>query len=118
MRLETQAGDALTLAAAAKRSAESSRPNYALVLLDWACACVVIPAQIALSLVGLPGRAVSGCWHAAKRVLIGRKVAPQQRSKSKSASKGKAGAGSSGVYRQGGGLMSQRRSEVRNGDGR
>lgn len=116
MRLETQAGDALALAAAATRSAESRRPNYALVLLDWACACVVVPARIALSLVGLPGRAVSECWLGAKRMLIGRKPAPQQRSKSKS-SKGKARAGSSGVYRQGGGLVSQRRSEVRNGDG-
>ncbi|KAF9250481.1 hypothetical protein DTO006G1_5293 [Penicillium roqueforti] len=116
VRLETQAGDALALAAAATRSAESRRPNYALVLLDWACACVVVPARIALSLVGLPGRAVSECWLGAKRMLIGRKPAPQQRSKSKS-SKGKARAGSSGVYRQGGGLVSQRRSEVRNGDG-
>lgn len=124
MRLETQASDAIALAAAAKRSAESRRPNYALVLLDWACACVVVPAQIALSLGSLPGRAVAGCWDAAMRMLPGRKVAPQQRLKSKSGSKGKAGsgpgperAGSSGVYRQGGGLAPQRRSGVRNGDG-
>ena len=126
MRLETQAGDAIALAAAAKRSAESRRPNYALVLLDWACACVVVPAQIALSLGSLPGRAVAGCWDAAMRMLPGRKIAPQQRSMSKSGSKGKAGAGpgprperagSSGEYRQGGGLATQRRSGVKNGDG-
>ncbi|CAP98851.1 hypothetical protein E8E15_007352 [Penicillium rubens] len=128
VRLETQAGDAIALAAAAKRAAESRRPNYALVLLDWACACIVVPAQIALSLVSLPGRAVSGCWDAARRMLMGRKVAPQQRSKSRSGLKGKAGAGagagagaagagSSGGYRQGGGLVSQRRSGVRDGDG-
>ncbi|KAJ5602985.1 hypothetical protein N7537_005941 [Penicillium hordei] len=124
VRLETQAGDAIALAAAAKRSAESRRPNYALVLLDWACACVVVPTQIALSLGSLPGRAVAGCWDAAMRMLPGRKVVPQQRSKSKSGPKGKAGAGpgperagSSGVYRQGGGLAPQRRSGVRNGDG-
>ncbi|CAG8203315.1 unnamed protein product [Penicillium nalgiovense] len=124
VRLETQAGDAIALAAAAKRSAESRRPNYALVLLDWACACIVIPVQIALSLVSLPGRAVSGCWDAARRMLMGRKIAPQQRPKSRSGLKGKAGAGagaagagSSGGYRQGGGLVSQRRSGVRDGDG-
>lgn len=128
MRLETQAADAIALAAAAKRSAESRRPNYALVLLDWACACIVVPAQIALSLVSLPGRALSGCWDAARRMLIERKVGPQQRSKPRSSSKGKAGAGAgagpgavgvgaSGAYRQGGGLASQRRPGVRNGDG-
>ncbi|KAJ6132382.1 hypothetical protein N7471_007597 [Penicillium samsonianum] len=128
VRLETQAADAIALAAAAKRSAESRRPNYALVLLDWACACIVVPAQIALSLVSLPGRALSGCWDAARRMLIERKVGPQQRSKPRSSSKGKAGAGAgagagavgvgaSGAYRQGGGLASQRRPGVRNGDG-
>ncbi|KAJ5360367.1 hypothetical protein N7517_009558 [Penicillium concentricum] len=127
-RLETKAADAIALAAAAQRSAESRRPNYALVLLDWACACVVIPVQIALSVSGLPGRAVSECWDAASRMLMGRKVRlqPQPRSKSKSGSKGKTvagpgpggeGTGSSGAYRQGGGLASQRRSGARNGDG-
>ncbi|KAJ5470441.1 hypothetical protein N7530_007798 [Penicillium desertorum] len=128
VRLETQAGDAIALAAAANRAVESRRPNYALVLLDWVCACVVVPAQIALSLASLPGRAVSGCWDAARRMLMRRKVAPQQKSKSRSGLKGKAGvgagagagaagAGSSGGYRQGGGLVSQRRSGVRDGDG-
>ncbi|KGO77939.1 hypothetical protein PITC_024670 [Penicillium italicum] len=124
--LETQAGDAIALAAAAKRSAESRRPNYALVLLDWACACVVVPAQIALSVGSLPGRAAAGCWDAVMRMLPGRKLAPQQRSKSKSGSKGKVvagaggrteGAGSSSVYRQSGGLAPQRRSGVKNRDG-
>ncbi|KGO36061.1 hypothetical protein PEX1_010180 [Penicillium expansum] len=126
VRLETQAGDALALAAAAKRSAESRRPNYALVLLDWACACVVVPAQIVLSVGSLPGRAVAGCWDAVKRMLPGWKVVPHQRLKSKSGSKGKVvagpggraeGAGSSSMYRQSGGLAPQRRSGVRNGDG-
>ncbi|KAJ5199100.1 hypothetical protein N7491_000337 [Penicillium cf. griseofulvum] len=123
-RLETNAADALALAAAAQRLAESRRPNYALVLLDWACACIVVPAQIALSVGALPGRAVSGCWDAARRMLIGRRVRPQPRSKSKSELKGKAGAGgvgegvgSSGAYRQGGGMAPQRRSGMRNEDG-
>ncbi|CAG8899661.1 unnamed protein product [Penicillium egyptiacum] len=119
VRLETQSGDAIALAAAAKRSAESRCPNYALVLLDWACACIVVPAQIVLSVGSLPGHAVSVTWDAARRMLMGRKVGPQQRSKSKSGLKGKAGAGAgagaagagpSGGYRQGGGLVSQRRS--------
>ncbi|KAJ5512592.1 hypothetical protein N7463_002144 [Penicillium fimorum] len=128
-RLETKAADAIALAAAAQRSVESRRSNYVLVLLDWACACVVVPVQIALSVSGLPGRAVSGCWDAARRMLMGREVRlrpqSQPRSKSKSGSKGKTGTGaggekmgSSGVYRQGGGLAPpQRRSGVRNGDG-
>ncbi|OQE40372.1 hypothetical protein PENCOP_c006G08900 [Penicillium coprophilum] len=127
--LETKAADAFTLAAAAQRSAESRRPNHALVLLDWACACIVVPAQIALSVVGWPGRVVSGWWDAVRRMLMGRKVRvqpqPQPRSKSKSGSKGKTGSGSggegvvglSGAYRQGGGLAAlQRRPGVRNGD--
>ncbi|KAJ5165112.1 uncharacterized protein N7500_006942 [Penicillium coprophilum] len=127
--LETKAADAFTLAAAAQRSAESRRPNYALVLLDWACACIVVPAQIALSVLGWPGRVVSGWWDAVRRIVMGRKVRvqpqPQQRSKSKSGSKGKTGSGSggegvelSGAYRQSGGLAAlQRRPGMRNGDG-
>ncbi|EKV12407.1 hypothetical protein PDIG_32860 [Penicillium digitatum PHI26] len=124
-RLETQASDAIALAAAAKRSTESQRPNYALVLLDWACACVIVPARSALLVGSLPGRAVAGCWDAAKRMLPGRKVVPQQRSKSRSGLKGKVvaraggraeGAGSSNVYWEGGALGPQRRSGVRNGN--
>jgi hypothetical protein len=115
--LEAQTADAIALAAAAQRSAASRRPNYALVLLDWACGCVVVPAQIALSVVGLPGRALAGCMDALKRRLPDQKGGSQLRSRPKSGSKGKAAAGSSGVYRQNGGSTAQRRSMARNGDG-
>lgn len=117
--LEAQTADAIALAADVQRASAARRPNYALILLDWACACIVVPAQIALSVLSLPGRAVSGCLDAVKRVLAGRKDSPQPRLKSKSGQKGKAGAagaGSSAVYRQSGGLTPQRRSVAVNGD--
>ncbi|KAJ5562619.1 hypothetical protein N7461_001380 [Penicillium sp. DV-2018c] len=133
--LESQTADALALAASAQRSATSRRPNYALVLLDWACACVVVPAQLVWSVIGLPGRAVAGCVDAVLRWLRlpgwkGRSQQGQRRSRPKSDLKGKAvvgsgsgfgsgsGSGSAGGYRLGGGgLNPQRRSTMRNGDG-
>ncbi|KAJ5146023.1 uncharacterized protein N7515_000587 [Penicillium bovifimosum] len=111
--LEAQTADALTLAAAARRSATSRRRNYALVLLDWACACVVVPAQIAWSVVSLPGWVLAGCMDAVKRRLPWKDA--QSRSRPKAGSKGRTVAGSQGGYRQSGGSM-QRRS-VKNGEG-
>lgn len=88
--LESQTRDAFGLAAAAQRSAAAHRPNYAFTLINWACACIVIPAQMALSVLSLPGRAASHCLLAAQR-LLRRRPAPQPRSKSR---KGKAAMGS------------------------
>ncbi|CAL5871965.1 uncharacterized protein PFLUO_LOCUS6222 [Penicillium psychrofluorescens] len=88
--LEAQTRDALALAAAAQRSAAAHGPNYAFTLINWACACIVIPSQLALSVLGLPGRAASHCLLAAQR-LVRRRRAPQPRSKS---GKGKAAMGS------------------------
>ncbi|KAJ5833540.1 hypothetical protein N7474_001851 [Penicillium riverlandense] len=88
--LEAQTRDALALAAAAQRSAAAHRPNYAFTLINWACACIVIPTQLALSVLSLPSRAASHCLLAAQR-LLRRSPAPQPRSKS---GKGKAAMGS------------------------
>jgi hypothetical protein len=88
--LEVQSSDALALAAAAQRTSAAHRPNYAFTLMNWACACIVIPAQLALSILSLPGRAASRCLHAAER-LLRRRPAPQARPKSV---KGKAPMGS------------------------
>ncbi|KAJ5908283.1 hypothetical protein N7495_000965 [Penicillium taxi] len=85
--LESQARDTLALAAAAQRSSASKRQNNAMVLIDWACACIVVPSQFAISLLNLPGRITSRCLDAAKN-MIGwrRKTVSHPRSKS---SKGK-----------------------------
>lgn len=89
-QLEAQTRDALALAAAAQSSTSTSRHTYAFTLLNWACACIVIPAQLVLSLLSLPGRAASHCILAAQRVLTRRPTtaaaAPKPRPK---ASKGK-----------------------------
>ncbi|CAG8931770.1 unnamed protein product [Penicillium salamii] len=92
VRLEAQSGDAIALAAAAQRS-QAARSGYALVLLEWVCALVVVPVQIGVSAVGLPGRMVSGALDAVKGML-------GWKGKSKSRPKGKSGTGASSA-RQG-----------------
>ena len=56
--LESRMNDAITLAAAAERTVAQNRrrSGYSSVLLDWACAIVVLPAQAAWAVLGLPGR--------------------------------------------------------------
>lgn len=68
-QLEAQTRDAIALAAAAQRSAAPRRSSYAFTLIDWACACVVIPAQLALSILNLPARAVNYCFVSAQHML-------------------------------------------------
>lgn len=80
-QLEAQTRDAIALAAAAQRSSANRRPSYALILIDWACALIVIPAQIALSILNFPGRIASRCLLAAKGVLSRRWPVPQKRSR-------------------------------------
>ncbi|KAJ6110705.1 hypothetical protein N7486_002940 [Penicillium sp. IBT 16267x] len=89
-QLEAQTRDALVLAAAAQRASLSRRSSYAFTLVDWACACIVVPAQLALSLLNLPSRAANRCLATAKSIL-GRPPAPKPRSK---LSKGKSAQGS------------------------
>ncbi|KAJ5688935.1 hypothetical protein N7462_003327 [Penicillium macrosclerotiorum] len=88
-RLEAQTRDAIALAAAVQRSSASRRQSYAFILFDWVCACIVVPAQLALSILNLPGRIASSCLLAAQR-LLGRRHPTPLRSKS---SKGKARSG-------------------------
>lgn len=89
-QLEAQTRDALALAAAAQRSSISRRSSYAFTLVDWACACIVVPAQLAVSILNLPSRAANRCLATAKSIL-GRPPAQKPRSKS---SKGKSVQGS------------------------
>lgn len=86
-QLEAQVHDAISLAAAAQRSSASRRSSYAFILLDWACACFVVPVQLALSILNLPSRVMNRCLQAAGRMLGTRRPAPQPRSRS---GKGKA----------------------------
>ena len=85
-QLEAQVHDAIALAAAAQRSSASRRPSYAFILINWACACIVIPAQLFLSILNLPGRAVNHCLSTVKRMMRAHR-SPKLRSRS---SKGKA----------------------------
>jgi hypothetical protein len=85
-QLEAQVHDAIALAAAAQRSSASRRQSYAFTLVDWACACIVVPAQLLLSILNLPGRVANRCLSTAKRMMGGRRP-PPPRSRS---SKGKA----------------------------
>lgn len=55
--LECQLKDVVVLAAAAQRNAEQQPRNYMLILLNWTCALVVVPAQYAWAVLRLPIRA-------------------------------------------------------------
>lgn len=94
-QLEAQTRDAIALAAAAQRANLNRRQSYAFTLIDWACACIVVPTQIALSIINLPGRIVSRCLLAAQRILGLKRPSPQPRSKS---SKGKSRAVTGSKY--------------------
>lgn len=85
--LEAQVHDAISLAAAAQTSSATRRDSYAFTFINWACACIVVPAQLALSMVSLPGRVASRCLQAGRRMLGSRRPASQPRSRS---AKGKA----------------------------
>lgn len=86
-QLDAQVHDALSLAAAAQRSTAARRSSYAFLLLDWACACIVVPIQLALSILNFPGRVMGRCLQAARRMLGSRRRPPQSHSRSR---KGKA----------------------------
>jgi hypothetical protein len=57
--LESRLGDVVVLAAAAQRSAQGQPKKYYLTMLNWISACVVVPIEIAQSVLSLPGRIVS-----------------------------------------------------------
>ncbi|KAJ5182577.1 hypothetical protein N7492_000193 [Penicillium capsulatum] len=77
-QLEAQTRDAIALAAAAQRSTANRRSSYAFILIDWACAIVVVPAQIALSVLNFPGRVANRCLLAVKGVLHRRQPVPRK----------------------------------------
>ncbi|KAJ5272548.1 hypothetical protein N7478_007673 [Penicillium angulare] len=106
-QLEAQTRDAIALAAAAQRSSLSRRPSYAFILLDWACACVVVPAQLGLSVLNLPSRVATSCFTAARKMVgLHREGVRNTQPRSKS-SKGKmAQTASSKFQRQSSGPMS------------
>jgi hypothetical protein len=81
-QLEAQTRDAIALAAAAQRASLNRRQSYAFTLIDWASACIVVPTQIAVSILSLPGRIASRCLLAAQRMIGLKRFNPQPRSKS------------------------------------
>ncbi|KAJ9497116.1 hypothetical protein LTR96_002327 [Exophiala xenobiotica] len=67
--LEARLNDVVSLAAAAQRNADRKPDKYIVVLTNWMCAIVVIPAQYLLSLLSLPGKVVSAVFAVPKRYL-------------------------------------------------
>ncbi|KAK5797496.1 hypothetical protein VI817_003787 [Penicillium citrinum] len=68
-QLEASTRDAIALAAAAQRSSASHKSSYAFVLFDFICACIVIPSQLVISFLNLPGRAITLCVMTVRHVL-------------------------------------------------
>lgn len=87
--LESRMSDAITLAAAAERSnqARSRRNSSAGILLDWACAAIVLPAHAAWTILGLPARMATTALGYVEG-YVGKKVKRELRTA------GKAGSGS------------------------
>ncbi|KAI2793766.1 hypothetical protein POX_a00350 [Penicillium oxalicum] len=79
--LEAQTRDAIALAAASQRASANRRTSYAFTLLDWACACIVVPAQVTLFICNIPGRIVTRCVQAARQMFGPRRPLPASRSK-------------------------------------
>ena len=74
--LEKRMGDAITLAAAAERSSQSTRQrrgSSVALLLDWATTMALLPLQVLWTVFSLPGRVIAGL---VRRVegYIGQKV--------------------------------------------
>ena len=71
--------DAITLAAAAERSnLKSSRRGSSFVVLDWACAVVVLPMQAAWAIASLPAKAASKSLGAVEE-YVARKIKREMR---------------------------------------
>lgn len=63
--LEKRMGDAITLAAAAERSAQSNRQRRGSgvgLMVDWVAAMTMLPLQLAWTALSLPGRVLGGVW--------------------------------------------------------
>jgi len=85
--LESRLLDAITLAAAAERSNQtrSRRNSSAGILLDWACAAIVLPAQAAWTIIGLPARMATAALGFVEG-YVGRKVKRELRTAGKTGS--------------------------------
>ena len=68
-QLEASTRDAIALAAAAQRSSTSHKSSYAFVLFDFLCACIVIPFQLVMSILNIPGRAITLCIMTVRHIL-------------------------------------------------
>ena len=68
-QLEASTRDAIALAAAAQRSSTSHKSSYAFVLFDFLCACIVIPSQLVMSILNIPGRAITLCIMTVRHIL-------------------------------------------------
>ena len=85
--LESRMADAITLAAAAERSTSQSQRGPAAILLDWACAAVVLPTQTAWTVMRLPAK-VALTVLSVLEGYFGRKVRTELRTAGRVAGKG------------------------------
>lgn len=70
--LESRMADAITLAAAAERGNSSSRRGSAAVLLDWACAAIVVPVQAGWTMAVLPAKLAGKVMMWAEGFVVGK----------------------------------------------
>lgn len=100
--LEARMSDAITLAAAAERSnqqRQARRGTFAYVLLDWACAAVVLPVQAGWVVLALPGRVVGTVMRRVEG-WVGRKVRREMRTAGRGGGGGGGGGSGSGHDRR------------------
>lgn len=86
--LEARMSDAITLAAAAERTIttqNSQRRSSTLTLLDWICAAVVLPIQLAWAILSLPARAAVTVLGSLEG-FVGRKVRREMKTAGKATS--------------------------------
>lgn len=86
--LETRMQDAISLAAAAQRGVQGQRQRYAAILLDWICACVVLPLQALWSLITLPSKLASSAIQYL-RSLLGMRTKRDGKGSSRHSGKGR-----------------------------
>ncbi|KAI9826655.1 MAG: hypothetical protein M1832_006251 [Thelocarpon impressellum] len=78
--LEARLSDALALAAAAAQSGQRQRQGFAVILIDWMCAAVVLPLQALWAIMNLPLTALTTLFGFVSAATPGRKRGRERRS--------------------------------------
>ena len=87
--LETRVKDAISLAASAQRNAQNQPQNYAMTLMNWACAAVVLPVESAHYVSTLPARLAAWGLATTKTLLgLNKRRVPKYTGQPRPASRG------------------------------